>query len=246
MLDPVFRKEFNMKGPIPGILALAASLTFALAPAQAQTQARTLSMSGQGEERAAPDTASLSAGVTSEAATAAAALAANTTRMQGVFSALKKLGIADKDMQTANFSVSPQMVNDNNQSPHITGYRVSNQVRVRLEDVSRLGAALDALVSAGANQVNSVQFSIRDSTALMAQARGDAVADAKAKAEIYAKAAGVSLEPILSITENGSEGPRPLYQMVTVSASKIAGAPPPVAAGEQNVSAQVFIVWEIH
>jgi len=117
MLDPVFRKEFNMKGPIPGILALAASLTFALAPAQAQTQARTLSMSGQGEERAAPDTASLSAGVTSEAPTAAAALAANTTRMQGVFFALKKLGIADKDMQTANFSVSPQMVNDNNQSP---------------------------------------------------------------------------------------------------------------------------------
>jgi uncharacterized protein YggE len=80
----------------------------------------------------------------------------------------------------------------------------------------------------------------------MAAARADAVANAKAKAEIYAKAAGVSLGPILSITENGSEGPRPLYQMVTVSASRIAGAPPPVAAGEQNVSAQVFIVWEIH
>jgi uncharacterized protein YggE len=244
MLDPVFRKEFNVKGLIPGILALAASLTFA--PTLAQAQARTITMSGQGTEQAAPDTATLSAGVSSEAPTAAAALAANTARMQGVFSALKKLGIADKDMQTANFLVSPQSVNDNNQPPHITGYRVSNQVRVRLEDVSGLGAALDALVSAGANQVNSVQFSIRDSAALMAAARADAVANAKAKAEIYAKAAGVSLGPILSITENGSEGPRPLYQMVTVSASRIAGAPPPVAAGEQNVSAQVFIVWEIH
>jgi uncharacterized protein YggE len=135
MLDPVFRKEFNMKGPIPGILALAASLTFALPPALAQTQVRTLTMSGQGEEQAAPDTMTLSAGVSSEAPTAAAALAANTTHMQGVFSALKKLGIADQDMQTANFSVSPRMANDDNQPPHVTGYQISNQVRVRPEGV---------------------------------------------------------------------------------------------------------------
>jgi uncharacterized protein len=241
MLDPIFRKEFNMKGLIPGILALAVSLTFASAPALAQTQARTLTMSGQGEERAAPDTVTLSAGVSSEAPSAAAALAANTARMQAVFAALKKLGIAGQDMQTANFSVSPRMANDNNQPPHVAGYQVSNQVRVRLEDVSKLGAALDALVGAGANQVNSVEFSIRDSAALMTQARTDAVTDAKAKADIYAKAAGVTLGPILSISENDNGGPRPVFMAVRAMAGKAV----PVAAGEESVTANVSMVWEI-
>ena len=169
-------------------------------------------MSGQGEVRAAPDTVTLSAGVTSEAPTAAAALAANTSRMQGVFAALKKLGMADKDMQTANFSVSPQMTGGNNNTPiRITGYQVSNQVQVRLDDVSKLGAALDALVNAGANQLNGVNFAIKDTAPLLTQARMGAVADARARAETYAKAAGVTLGPILSLSENENQGPRPIF-----------------------------------
>jgi uncharacterized protein YggE len=212
-------------------------------PALGQTAApRTLTMSGQGEERATPDTATLSAGVASEAATAAAALAANTARMQGVFAALKKLGIADKDMQTANFSVSPQMASNNTQPPHVIGYQVSNQVQIRLDDVGKLGAALDALVSAGANQMNGVEFSIRDSALLMTQARTDAVADAKTKADTYAKAAGVTLGPILSISESDNMGPRPVFMAVRAMAGKAV----PVAAGETSVTANVAMVWEIH
>ncbi len=228
-----------MKNVLIAVLMLAAGL----APALGQTTAgRTLTMSGQGEVRAAPDTVTLSAGVTSEAPTAAAALAANTARMQSVFAALKKLGVADKDMQTANFSVSPQMANGNNQPPHVTGYQVGNQLQVRLDDVARLGPALDALVTAGANQMNGIDFAIKDPAPLLAEARADAVADARAKAETFAKAAGVNLGQILSIGENGGQGPRPLYMAVPLARAAKAV---PVAAGEESVTAEVSIVWEI-
>ena len=229
-----------MKSAVLAALVLAAGLV----PAQAQTAApRTLTMTGQGEVRAAPDSVTLSAGVTVQGPTAAAALAANTTRMQEVFAALKKLGVADKDMQTNNFSVSPLMSDGNNQPPRVTGYQVNNQVRVRLDDVGKLGAALDALVAAGANQMNGVEFTIKDPAPLLTEARGDAVADARAKAQTYAKAAGVSLGPILSISENENAGPRPIYAaMPMVRAAKAV----PVAAGEESVTAQVSIVWEIH
>jgi uncharacterized protein YggE len=230
------------------VLFTALMLAAGLAPALAQTAAnRTLTMSGQGEVRAAPDTVTLSAGVTSEAPTAAAALAANTARMQSVFAALKKLGLADKDMQTANFSVSPQMApqtaNNNSQPPHVTGYQVSNQLQLRLDDVSRLGPAIDALVTAGANQMNGIDFAIKDSAPLLAAARADAVSDARAKAEIYAKAAGVSLGPILSIGENAGQGPRPVYMALPMARAAKAV---PVAAGEESITAEVSIVWEIH
>lgn len=224
-----------MKIALFAALALAASLSSAFA------QTRTLTMSGEGEVQAVPDMVTLSAGVTSEAPSAAAALATNSAHMQSVFAALKKLGVADKDIQTENFAVSPQMTGGvSNQTPHITGYQARNGVRVRLYDVSKLGSALDALVTAGANQMNGVSFGIKDPKPLLAEARAAAVADAKEKAQIYAKAAGVSLGSILSISENGFAGPRPLgMEQVMVSASRVA----PTAAGEQTVSATVSIVW---
>ena len=226
-------------------LLAALVLTAGLSPAWGQAApGRSLSMSGQGEVRAAPDTVTLSAGVTSEAPTAAAAaaLSANTARMQSVFAALKKIGVGDKDMQTVNFSVSPQMTNGNNQPPQVTGYQVSNQLQLRLDDVAKLGPALDARVTAGANQMNGIDFAIKDSAPLLAQARADAVSDARAKAETYAKAAGVSLGPILSISENGGQGPRPVYMALPMVRSAKAV---PVAAGEESITAEVSIVWEI-
>jgi uncharacterized protein YggE len=215
-----------------------------LAPVLAQPTLHTITMSGEGEVTAPPDMATLTAGVTSEAATAAAALSANSAKMQAVFAALKKAGVADRDMQTANFNVSPQMTGPNNeQARHITGYQVSNQVRVRLDDVGKLGGALDALVSAGANQIYGVNFSIKNDSALLAQARAQAVTDARTKAETYAKAAGATLGAILSIDENGVASPRPVFAMeqVMVTASRAA----PTAVGESTISASVAITWEI-
>ena len=222
------------------ILAAFAALA---TPVAAQTAPRTLAMSGRGEMRAAPDSATLSAGVSSSAPTAAAALAANNARMQKVLAALKAQGIADRDMQTGNFFVSPQYANPAPNEPNqqrLTGYQVSNQLQIRLNDVAALGPTLDRLVAAGANQINSVNFAIRDSAALLNEARAKAVADARAKAETYAKAAGVTLGPILSISEDGGNAPRPMMAM-TMRAEKFT----PIMVGEESISANVSIIWII-
>lgn len=204
---------------------------------------RTISMAGHGEVRAAPDIAQIAAGVTTSAATAAQALAANTARMKSVFAALEKLGVPEKNIQTTGFFVSPQYTNgENNLPPRLTGYQVNNEVSVRLNDIGRLGTALDALVSAGANQMNGISFSIRNTVPLLEKARTGAIVDARARAETYARAAGVSLGPILSIAEAGGDTPRPMYKVMAMAADRSV----PVAAGEQSVAADVAVVWEIH
>lgn len=209
--------------------------------AAAQEQQHIITMSGHGEAHGQPDAAMLSAGVSVDAPTAAAALTDANKDMQTILAALKKLGVADRDIQTRNFSVHPQFANGNGQAPHVTGYQVTNQVQVRLADIGKLGATLDALVAAGANQINGVNFSIHDRAALLAEARVDAVADARAKAETFAKAAGVTLGAILSITENGNGGPRPM--VFAAPMAKMASVP--VALGEETINADVTITWEI-
>jgi uncharacterized protein YggE len=231
-------KETSMKFRFCLSLTLAAILA---APALA-ADLRTIAMNGHGEIRATPDMAQVTAGVATTAATAAQALTANSNRMKGVFAALEKLGITDKKIQTTNFFVSPQYSNgDNNASRRLTGYQVNNDVTVRLEDVGKLGTALDTLVTAGANQINGVTFSIQNTAPLLTKARADAVADARARAETYAKAAGVTLGPILSMSEAGGEAPpRPMYRMAAMAEQTR------IAPGEQSVTAEVSVVWEIH
>ena len=222
-------------------LALAFCIIPRLAAAQAMVPPRVITISGHGEVRAVPDTAMLSAGVSTDGPTAAAALSANNLRMQAVMAAIKKLGVPDKDIRTANFSVSPQYANISGQAPHITGYRASNQVEVRLEDIGKLGTVLDALVAAGANQMNGVSFLIRNDAELLTQARVAAVAEARAKAETFANAAGVGLGSILSIGEQGGGVIVPEFSIQAEKAVRSV----PVALGEQSVGADVTIVWEI-
>jgi len=149
--------------------------------------------------------------------------------------------VGRRNIQTSNFNVSPVYSNPApGAQPRLTGYRVSNDVHVILEDITRVGATLDALVAAGANQMNGLNFSIKEPAPLLAKARADAVADAKLRAQQYAAAAGVTLGPIQSISEGGAEPPRPMYRMAAMAA-----APTPIAAGEESVNASVSIVWEI-
>ena len=192
---------------------------------------------------AVPDQAQLSAGVLTDGKTAASALAANSRAMNEVFAAIRKLGVPEKFIRTSNFSISPQYApyrNDNTDAQHIVGYQVSNQVTVILDDVSKVGPALDALVSSGANQADSVGFGMRDDKALLEQARADAVKDAVARAQTLAKAAGVRLGPILSIREDSGGYARPVMAMAEMRA-----APTPIAPGEQNISSGVTMSWEI-
>ena len=220
---------------------LAALFAFAFfTPAAVQAQQHIITMSGHGETHGQPNTATLSAGVSVDAPSAAAALATANKNMQRVLTALTDLGIADKDIQTRNFSVHPQYATGNGEAPRVTGYQVTNQIEVRLRDIGKLGRALDGLVAAGANQINSVNLSIQDPATLMADARAAAVADARTKAATFAKAAGVSLGSILSINENGDNGPRPVVFAAMAKAASV-----PVALGEETVNAEVTITWEI-
>lgn len=206
---------------------------------------RMINVSGQGEVSGKPDQASLSAGVLTQAPTAAAALTANTTAMNRVFEALRAAGIPDNKIRTSNFSVQPQYPPYKPDSPDtrtIIGYQVSNQVSVVVGDLSKLGPALDALVKSGANQLGGVSFSIADPKPLAERARAAAVADAMAKARTLASAAGVTLGPLLSIQEGGGIRPVPLFEARAVAAQV---APPPIAVGEESVSVNVTMSYAI-
>lgn len=225
-------------------------IAFFVAPSASQaeptgTPARIITMNGHGEAKAAPDQAQLSAGVTTEAKTARAALAANTAAMNKVFTTLKQAGIPGKAIQTSNFSVSPQYPSYNSTNPQprrIIGYQVSNNVSVHVDNLAKLGPTLDALVSAGANQLGGVSFSISDPQPLLAKARAAAVKDARERAQTYAKAAGISLGPIMTINEAGGYTPQPMFKTMAMRAES---APVPMAAGEETISADISISWQI-
>jgi uncharacterized protein YggE len=207
---------------------------------------RTLTVTGLGTAKAAPDEANFSAGVVSQGATASQALAANSRAMNAVFATLKKQGIPEKAIQTSNLSLSPQYqpCKPNVACPQrIVGYEVSNNVSVTT-GLDKAGPVLDALVASGSNQFGAISFSIHDPKPLLAQARVDAVKDALERGALYAKAAGVSLGPILSIQEGGSEAPRPMLYAMRNKA--MAGEAMPVAGGEESVSANVSITWTIN
>jgi uncharacterized protein YggE len=214
--------------------------------AEAGSVPRTISVSGMGEQTGKPDQARLSAGVLTQAPTAAAALTANTTAMNRVFAALKAVGIPDNKIQTSNFSVQPQYPPYRPDAPAdsrtIIGYQVSNQVSVVVDDLTKLGPALDALVRSGANQLAGVSFSIANPKPLAERARTAAVADAMAKARTLASAAGVTLGPLLSIEEGAVFNPAPKFE---VRATLAAQAPPPIAIGEESVTVNVSITYAI-
>ena len=209
----------------------------------ADTQAHVISVGGQGQASGVPDQAQLSAGVTTVAASADAALAENARKMTAVFDALRRLGVPDKAIQTSNLSVQPQMADTpNGAPPRIGGYQVSNQVDVTLDDTRKLGPAIDALIGAGANEINSVSFSIRDSEALMQAARKAAIADARKRAQTYAEAAGVTLGGVISIQESGGVVFPPNARIMSIAPGFAAT---PTAAGEQSVTANVSVMFEL-
>jgi uncharacterized protein len=210
------------------------------------TLPRIITVSGLGEVKTKPDLAIINTGVTTEATTAQEALSKNTTAMTAVMNALKAAGIADDDIQTSNFSVSPQYPPyQPNQTtpPRISGYQVSNQVTARVKDLAKLGSTLDALVRAGSNQISGISFDVNEPKPMLDDARKKAVADARAKAKLYAGGAGVSLGRVVQISESGGVimPHQPMYRM----AAQDAAASVPIAAGQQTLSANVSITYEI-
>ena len=203
---------------------------------------RTIAMTGHGEVRMAPDRASVSVGVQSTADTAAAALKANTEAINRIFARLKEAGIDDKFIQTTNFTVQPRYDYSNNSQPKLVGYDVSNMVSTTTDDLSRLGALLDALVETGSNQINGINFMVSKPSEALDVARKLAVEDATRKASIYSDAASITLGDILSISEGTAYQPQ---QPMTAGMEAKANSDAPIAAGEQRLAVDVNIVWEI-
>jgi uncharacterized protein len=237
------------------VFCSAAILAFSsLAPAQAENERpyRVLSLSGTGEVLARPDTASINSGVVSNAKTAQAALAANSAAMNSLFRELKAAGIADRDLQTSNFSIVPQYTpydpkNPAPQHERIIGYQVSNGVTVRVRDLDRLGRLIDQMTTAGANRMNGISFYVDKTENLMEEARRKAMADVRRKADLYAEGLGVKLKRVLTISENVSQpGPQPMRAAGLMAMSEGASRKAaPVAAGEQSLSIRLSVTWEL-
>lgn len=223
--------------------AFVAALTMtATAPARATENQRQITVTGRGTVASVPDLATISLGVTSQAKEASVAMATTSAATAKMLQRLGDLGIEARDMQTSNLSLNPVWSDRSGSvpaAPKITGFVASNSVLVRVRELSDLGRIMDAVIADGANNFNGLQFSVQDPEPLLNKARQAAVADAMARAALLTAAAGVSLGPVLSMSEQG--GGRP----VMMEMSMARGNDVPIAAGEVSVSASVTMVFVI-
>ena len=223
-----------MKKRFAFILLFACALAFG----QAHAAEKLITVTGEATVAVAPDTAMIRIGVTSQDKTARDAGEVNAKQMTVVLAAIKDAGIADRDIQTSRLSLQPQYDPNKSGTARLTGFQATNQVTVRIREIDKLPGVLDRAIGAGANEMSGIEFVVSEQSKLLDQARDDAIADARRKAELYAKAAGAKLGRVVSITEEGSATPpRPMQAMR-------AGAVP-VAPGEQTLRAVVTVSYEL-
>jgi uncharacterized protein YggE len=233
---------------IGGMVLLAIVLS-ACGVAAAQTSSasdtpsiRTLSVTGSGQVFLSPDIADISVGVHTEGKDAAKAVADNNSQTQKVIQMIKDMGVADKDIQTTNFSIYPRQEYDD--QGRVTGitYVVENTVRITVRDLDKIGELLNAVVESGANNIFGIQFDVEDRVTALASARQAAVQNAQTIAEELAQAAGVKLGPVQSITVQGSS-PIPVVQERAAMAAEQAAVP--VSPGQLSLTVDVSVVYEI-
>ncbi|WP_062227160.1 SIMPL domain-containing protein [Aureimonas frigidaquae] len=233
-------------------LMLASVPMAAMAQAPGGEERSTLTIVGAGQATAAPDIALTTLTVLRSAATAQEATQESSAAVTAVTQAMRDLGIEGRDLQTSGFSISPQYQYDNNQNgqptrpPEIVGYEVRNSLTVRVRDIAKVGAVLDKAISLGVNQGGDITFTIENPAPLADAARRDAIAKARASAQVMADAADLELGDIVSLVDetNTVAPPRPMMAgaMMRVAAED---ASVPVEAGENTVSAQVRVTFEI-
>jgi len=220
------------------IFVLASGIVLGIAPVRAAE--RLVTVTGEATVAVAPDAAAIRIGVSSQGRTAHEASDANSKRMAAVLSAIKDAGVADRDIRTSRLSLQPQYDSSKPGPPRLLGFRVTNQVSIKIRDIDQMPAILDRAIGAGANEMSGIEFVVSEQSKLLDQARDEAIADARRKAELYVKAAGGKLGPVVAITEEGATPPpRPL---ATVRAA--AGAVP-VVPGERELKAAVTVSYEL-
>lgn len=209
-------------------------LAAALAPAQAMD--KLVTVTGEATVAVAPDTAMIRIGVTSQGKSAREASDANAQKMSAVLAAIKASGVAEKDVQTSRLSLQPQYDTGKGGPARLLGFQVTNQLTVKIHDIGGMPNVLDKAIAAGANEMSGIEFIVSEQSKLLDQARDEAIADAHRKAELYAKAAGVKLGPVVSIAEEGAPlPPRPVAAMRAAAV--------PIAPGEQTLRAVVAVSY---
>lgn len=242
-----------MRSLVPALAAAAALSAAPLAASVATAQeaghehmmmhGTMLTVTAEARTSEKPDLATITAGVVNEAPTADAALAENARRMTAVLAAVKRAGIPDRDVQTAQLSINPQTVYAENEPPRVTGYQATNTVTVKVRNMGNVGKTVDALVAQGGNQLNGISFGLNDPDTALDRARADALKKARARAEVYAQAAGMHVKRIVAISEGGGvEPPRPMPMMAMARAAAVAT---PVAPGEVDLTANVTVMFEL-
>lgn len=221
-------------------LALVGALAL---PALADQPTSTVTVTGEGFVNVVPDVATISLGVTVNGETAKAALDANSTALTAVIEKLKAAGIEEKDIQTSGLYLGPvyDYASSSGTPQAVLGYTASNNVTVFVRAIDQVGPVLDASVTDGANVLNGVTFGVLDQVPVVDQARDLAVADARRKAELLARAGGVTLGGIVTIAEQG--GYAPPMPMAGVAMEK--SASPPIAAGQMQIGTTVTVTYTI-
>jgi uncharacterized protein YggE len=201
---------------------------------------RLITVTGEATAAAVADVVTIRLGVSTQGKTAREASEANAKAMTSVIAAIKAAGAAERDIQTARLSLQPQFEQNKTGPPRLTGFHASNDVSVKLREIGKLGELIDRAVSAGANEMSGIDFSVSDQSKRLDEARAEAVADARRKAEIYAKAAGVVLGRAVSITESMAvPPPRPMAEAFRARTTT------PVAPGEMAMQVTVSVSYEL-
>lgn len=240
-------------------VVLAAAALFAAPAARAQSQPEggapmmmhamvappALNLSAYGEVKTAPDMATISFGVVTEATTAAEAMRMNATRMTQVMAALRRAGIEARDVQTSGLNLSAQYDYVQNEPPRLRGYQANNRVTVIINDLDAVGTTADAVVAAGVNQIDGISFGLKDPTMAENQARQLAVRNLQAKASLYAQALGVGLGGIRSLSEGGGYAPQPVPMYAARAESMDSGSSTPVAAGQLTIRIDITGVYDL-
>lgn len=219
-------------------LAVFAAL-LALTPLTVRAAEKLVTVSGEATVAVAPDVAVIRVGVTSLGKNARAASEANAKEMTAVLAAIKGSGIAERDIQTSRLSIQPQYDPNKAGTARLTGFQVTNQITIKIRDIGSLPAVLDHAIASGANEMSGIEFQVSEQSKLLDQTRAEAIADARRKAELYAKAAGAKLGRVVSISDEGTAPPpRPVMQAMRAGVV-------PVAPGEQTLRAAVTVSYEL-
>jgi len=233
------------------VLATAVPMTAGIAqvqtvPVQMPVMTGTrLDVSASGEVTRVPDLAIISAGVQTLQPTATAAIEENAARMERVRAALKRAGIEDRDIQTSSINLNPEYQYDQNRPPRLTGYRATNTVNVKFRDLKRTGSILDALVAEGANQINGPNLTVDKPDTALDEARTKAIANGRARADLYARALGMRVVRLISVSEGGGYNVPPPMPMVAMMAERGAAADSKIDPGTQQLQVNVSMSFEL-